>query len=60
MVTDYIEYLEPIIEDVKDGKEKLTKEDVDYLMGIIRAKIEFHEDLITEDEYITIIHNTDL
>ena len=48
---DYIEYLKPIINDLKDGEDKLFKEDVDYLMPILRAKIELHEGLITREEY---------
>ena len=49
---DFIEYLNPIIADVKDGEEgNLDKSTVDGLMKVIRAKIEFHEGLIDEDEY---------
>ena len=55
---DYIEHLKPIIEDVKDGEDKLCQEDVDFIMTIIRAKIEFSEGLITESEYTDIMNNT--
>lgn len=58
MRKDYIEYLQPIIEDVKDNKKtNLTKNDVDYIINIIRAKIEFHENLISLDEYEKIIYS---
>ena len=58
---DYIEYLKPIIEDVKDGStEPLTSDDVDFIMKVCRAKIEYHEGLISKEEYLTIINDTTL
>lgn len=52
-VKDYIEYLEPIILDLKDGATKnLSIEDVDYLMAVLRVKVLRQEKLITEDEYL--------
>ena len=59
-VGDYIDHLRPIIFDLRDDKEKLDSEDVDYLMVIIRAKIEYHEGLITKEKYEEIINDTDL
>ena len=59
-IKDYIEYLKPIINDLKDGKNKLTQKDVDYLMIIIKAKIKFYEGLITKDKYERTINNTNL
>jgi len=56
---DWISYLQPIVLDMLDGEPKLTKEDVDWLMPILRAKIEFHNGLITEEEYEIILNNTD-
>ena len=54
---DYIEYLKPIIDDLKDGEPKLTQDDVDGLMKVIRAKVEFHEGLICEEKYKTAINS---
>ena len=54
---DWIEFLTPIIDDVKDGEKKnLTKVDVDFIMAICRAKIEFKEGLINEEIYNNIIN----
>jgi hypothetical protein len=55
---DYIDYLKPIIKDVKDGsKEPLTQDDVNFIMSVCRAKIEFHEGLITQEQYETCMNN---
>jgi hypothetical protein len=49
---DYLLYLDPIIEDVLDGDEEpLTQKSIDDLMKVIRAKVEFHQGLIKEEEY---------
>lgn len=58
---DYIEYLEPIISDFKDGSgEALTNEDVDFLIGILKAKISFSEGLITQEEYDRQMNSTEV
>ena len=49
---DYLLYLDPIIENVLDGDEEpLTQKCIDGLMRVIRAKVEFHQGLIKEEEY---------
>jgi len=54
---DYIDHLKPIIDDLKDGEPKLSQDDVDGLMKVIRAKIELHEALICEEEYKVAINS---
>lgn len=54
---DYIEYLNPIIADVRDGGEKLTQDTVDRLVEIIRAKIEFSQGLITELQLEVVVNS---
>ena len=56
---DWYVHLQPIVKDFLDGEPELTEEDVDWLMPILRAKIEFYNGLITQEEYDTIINNTD-
>lgn len=58
-VVDYIEYLKPILVDFKDGEPKLTQDDVDYLMMVLRAKIEFYEGVISKEEYETLVNKTE-
>jgi len=53
---DWLQHLIPIIVDLKDGEPKLSLDDVDWLMPVLRAKIEFHEGLISEEEYIKILN----
>jgi hypothetical protein len=56
--TNYIDYIQPMIDDLKDGvDEPLTERDVDGLMNVIRAKVELKEGLITEEEYTTLLHS---
>lgn len=58
MKVDYIEYLKPILEDVKDGEETLLEGDIDtYLMPILAAKIKLHEGIITQEQHDKIIFN---
>jgi uncharacterized membrane protein len=48
----WIEQLQPIIEEYKDGSdEPLDGDEVDRLIDIIKAKINLHEGNITEEEY---------
>ena len=56
-VGDWLINLKPIIDDFKnsDGVEQLTSEGVDWLMDTLRAKVEFVEGLISEEEYTTIL-----
>jgi len=56
---DWYFHLQPIVEDLLDGEPKLTRADVDYLMPILRAKIEFFNGLISKEDYETILNNTD-
>jgi len=56
---DWLEYLLPIVNDFKDGKESLTGEDVDWLMTTLRCKIEYNEGLITKDEYELVMNDLD-
>lgn len=49
---DYIEYLQPIIDDVSDG-EPLTDNCIDGILRVIRAKIEFQQGMIGKEEYET-------
>lgn len=55
----WIKQLEPIITEFKDGDtEPLSRNDVDRLAEIIRAKINLHEGNITERDYDNILdHN---
>ena len=56
MEKNWIEYLQPIIDEYKDGSdEPLDGDDVDRLVDIIRAKINLHEGNITEQEYNTLL-----
>ena len=50
---DFLEYLKPIILNVKDDlvDDKLDKRTIDGLMQVLRAKVEFHEGIIDEQEY---------
>jgi hypothetical protein len=56
-VGDWLIHLQPIIDNLKDGEPKLTSTDVDWLMDTLRAKVEFVEGLITEEEYTTILND---
>jgi hypothetical protein len=56
---DWIHQLQPIIVDLLDGEPKLVKADVEWLMPILQAKIEFYHGLITREEYETILNNTE-
>lgn len=56
---DWMEYLEPIVEDFKDGSDHLTSSDVDWLMVVLRAKIDFNQGLISKVEYDMIINDTE-
>ena len=52
----WIEQLQPIIQEYKDGSdEALDGDDVDSLVHIIKAKVNLHEGNITEDEYNKIL-----
>lgn len=54
----WIKQLEPIITEYKDGDtEPLSRNDVDRLSEIIRAKINLHEGNITENDYNHILDN---
>ena len=55
---DYLEYLQPIIDEVKaeTDRDKLNKADVDFIMAICRAKIEYAEGLISEEKYIEVMN----
>jgi len=48
---NWIEQLEPIILEFRDGSEPLDGDEVGRLVDIIRAKINLHEGNITEEEY---------
>ena len=56
---DWIEYLKPIINDYLDTCEgdKMSQTDVDWLITILRAKIEYSQGLVSSDEYLRIINN---
>lgn len=56
---DWIHQLQPIVLDLLDGEPKLVKEDVEWLMPILKAKIEYFNGLIGKAEYETILHNTE-
>jgi len=56
-VGDWLIHLQPIIDELKDGEPKLTSVDVDWLMDTLRAKVEFVEGLITEEEYTNILND---
>ena len=43
--------LEEIILEYRDGEEPLDGDEVDNLLKILKAKINFHEGNITEQEY---------
>lgn len=45
--------------DLLDGEPTLSKEDVDWVMPILRAKIEYHNGLISEVEYNEILNDSD-
>ena len=51
----WIEMLQPIIDEYKDGGEPLDGDDVDDLCGIIHAKISLQEGNITNAEYERIL-----
>lgn len=50
----WIEQLQPIIDEYGEG-EPLDEDDVDRLIEIIRAKINFNQGNITEDEYNSLL-----
>ncbi len=54
---DYIEYLIPIIDDMKDGKKELNLDDINFILKIIKAKIAYHEKIIDKDFYENIIYS---
>ena len=56
---DWIEYLKPIINDYLDTCEgdKMSQTDADWLITILRAKIEYSQGLVSSDEYLRIINN---
>ena len=54
---DWLNYLKPIIADFKDGKDKMSEEDIKWLANIIKAKIRFNEGLITELDYLIILND---
>lgn len=56
---DWIEYLKPIINDYLDTCEgdKMSQTDVDWLITILRTKIEYSQGLVSSDEYLRIINN---
>lgn len=55
---DYLEHLNPIIDDVKDGEpEPLSLNTIDNLMEVLRAKVEFREGHISEQECIRRVHS---
>jgi len=52
----WIEQLQPIIDEFKDGSdEPLDGDDVDNLVEIIRAKINLNEGNLTQEEYDKIL-----
>ena len=54
----WIEQLIPIIDEYKGGNdEPLDGDDVDRLVEIIKAKVNFHEGNITEEEYNEFLDN---
>jgi hypothetical protein len=56
-MVDYIEYLKPILENVKDGESKLSKADIqDFLMPILEAKIMLSEGHITQAEHDAVMN----
>ena len=54
---DWLNYLKPIIADFKDGEDKMSEEDIKWLVNIIKAKIRFNEGLITELDYLIILND---
>ena len=51
----WIDYLQPIIDDWKDGiDEPLDGDDVDRLCKLIKVTINLNEGNITEQEYIKV------
>jgi hypothetical protein len=56
---DWIHQLQPIVLDLLDGEPKLVADDVEWLMPILKAKIEYYNGLIGKAEYETILHNTE-
>tara|TARA_R110000744_G_scaffold180637_1_gene299626 strand:- start:225 stop:440 length:216 start_codon:yes stop_codon:yes gene_type:complete len=54
---DWLNYLKPIIDDFKDGEDKMSEEDINWLVNIIKAKIRFNEGLITELDYLIILND---
>lgn len=56
---DWMDYLQPIVEDFKDGADHLTSSDIDWLMVVLRAKIDYSQGLISKDEYAMIINDTE-
>tara|TARA_R110001606_G_scaffold316953_1_gene463734 strand:+ start:1295 stop:1543 length:249 start_codon:yes stop_codon:yes gene_type:complete len=54
---DWLNYLKPIIADFKDGEDKMSEEDINWLANIIKAKIRFNEGLITELDYLIILND---
>lgn len=56
-VGDWLIHLQPILDDFKDGESTITSEDVDWLMTTLRAKVEYVEGLISEEEYTTILND---
>ena len=56
--TDYNEFIKPMIADLKDGSdEPLTSGDIDGLMRVIRAKVEYFEGITTFDGYQSALAN---
>jgi len=54
---DYIEYLKPILEDLKDGEDSLSEEDIDdYLIPILTAKIKLYEGIINQEQHDIIMN----
>tara|TARA_B110000285_G_scaffold216306_1_gene263496 strand:- start:262 stop:507 length:246 start_codon:yes stop_codon:yes gene_type:complete len=51
------DYLKPIIDDFRDGEDKMSEEDIKWLGNIIKAKIRFNEGLITELDYLIILND---
>mgnify|MGYP003629742625 CR=1 FL=1 len=51
------DYLKPIIDDFRDGEDKMSEEDIKWLVNIIKAKIRFNEGLITELDYLIILND---
>jgi hypothetical protein len=53
---NWIEQLQPIIDEFKDGSdEPLDGDEVDSLVKILKAKINLNEGNITEEEYNEIL-----